>query len=92
MKPVNLENSRDKQLRSLLDNTMVEKVLQAISSAKLPYDGLERLLELEVQGENSSFSPRGPIVDGIKELMKNTSGLGSVGRVADKEEIKVARK
>ncbi len=91
-KQVNLQDERDKHLHRLLDNTMVEKVLQVIGSSHLPFDSLERLLELEIQGENSSFVPRGPVVDGIKELMKNTSGLGKVGQVADKGDIKVARK
>ncbi len=86
------EDKRDKVLRGLLNNTLIEKVLEAISSASLPFDALERILELEIQGENASFSPRGPVVDGIKEIIKNTSGVGQASKEAEGAPIKIARK
>jgi len=91
-KPVDNTNTEDQYLRKLLDNTLVEKVLKAISAATLSYVSLERILELETQGENSSFSPRGPVVDHINDLMNRVSGVGRVGQIADKEEIRVAHK
>lgn len=91
-KSIDTEDSRDKVLRRLLNNTLVEKVLEAISSASLPFDSLERILELEIQGENPSYTPRGPVVEGINEIIKNTSGVGRAGRVEDGEPIKVTHK
>ena len=91
-KLVDEKDDRDKILRALLNNTLVEKVLEAVSSASLPFDGLERILELEIQGENPSFTPRGPVVNGIKEIIKNTSGVGTASKVREGEQIKIARK
>lgn len=90
--PKREENTRDKILSRLLNNTMVEKVLEAIAGSNLPYDDLERILELEIKGENPAFTPRGPVVEGITQLIKNTTGIGNVARIQDGENIHITHK
>lgn len=89
---VNMEDSRDKMFFQLLSQPVESEVMKAISSRALPYADLERLLELEKKGDNPTSAPRRSIVDGICELMKNTSGLGRVGKIDDETEAVVTTK
>lgn len=71
----NPEDSRDKKLMDLLNDTADDVVLSNIASRKMAYETLERLLQLEKDGNNPQFRPRQKVVDGIVELIRNTSGI-----------------
>ena len=84
------DNTRDKKLAEILNNPVEDKVLIEIAQRNPSYETLERLLQLEVAGENPSFSGRGKVVDGIRELMKKAILPGElVARKLDDKEEKV---
>lgn len=87
---VDKDSARDKKFIEILSETVEDKVLLNIASRNPSYDTLERILQLEVAGENPSFSGRGKVVDGIREMMKKVllpSDL--IARKIDDKEDKV---
>lgn len=89
-KPVGKEpDKRDQKLMEILAKTRDEDVLKDIAGRKFTFDALERLLQLEIAGENPSFSPRLRVVDGIRDIMKATTGIGEVRKMDDAEETTV---
>lgn len=83
------EDQRDKKLKALLNNVKEDTVLTEITNSKPSYEILERLLQLELQGENPSFRSRTRIVDGLEELISNTPGLGRAGKIEDGQDKNV---
>lgn len=86
------DDPRDKKLMELLANNNEDAVMKSISSRSPSYDALERLLQLEIAGENPSFAPRGKVIDGLKELIKNTTGIGMAGKIEDDDERVITTK
>lgn len=82
-------DARDRKLIDLLGNPNEDAVLKAIVSRNPTFEALERLLQLEKAGENPHFGPRAKVVDGIIEIMKNTSGITTPGKIVDAEEMTV---
>lgn len=92
-KPADPEGSlRDKKLMDLLSHPNEETVLATISSRAPTFEALERLLQLEKAGENPAFSPRGRVVDGLTQMLKNVSGMTQAGKLEDAEETTVTTK
>lgn len=91
MPQFNKDDQRDVKLKGILDNIDEREILKVIESNRLPYALMERLLQLELAGENPAYRSRRAVVDGIKELMKRSILPGGelVAKKLDAEEDKV---
>lgn len=67
----NDKDQRDVKLKGILDNITESDIIKKIEGSNLPFEVLQRLLELELAGENPSFRSRRNIVDTIQALIKS---------------------
>lgn len=86
------DDQRDKNIIKILDQLREEDVLSAFSNSNANFEVLERALQLELAGENPAFKSRAKVVDGLRELIKRTSGITPAGKLDDEEETVSASK
>ena len=73
-RPNTNEESEDRPLLNLLFSNDVNKIAKYIESVQ-DYATLQRLFELESQGENPTSRPRPSIINLLSEKKKNVSGI-----------------
>jgi len=91
-KKLDENDQRDKKLKGILNGNNEGAILRKIAETRPPFEVLERLYQLEIQGENPSFTSRQLVLDGLKELMENTTGIGVIGKIEDEGKTKVSHK
>lgn len=91
-KVANPLDQRDQKLLRILDDINPIDIIKNLTAIRPSYDVLERVLQLELAGENPAYRSRQAVVEGIKEIMKNTTGIGAPGKLQDEENLSASKK
>jgi len=86
MKLSNVDDSKDRAIVNVLRKNNVRDICRYIEDIN-EFEVLDRMLDLEKQGENLSHQPRAAIVDALTKKIKKTGGVSRVKRdeTADEE-------
>lgn len=90
-KRVDKDSKEDQPLLNLLGRNKESEIIRDIQSIK-DYKLLERLKELEEQGNNPSATGRSNVVDAIVKVMKEVPGVGEVKELPQEKKDVISAK